>query len=269
MKQLGLDANSTCVSRKIYWKIFQDVSTPPNSVPTLKWSIYGPTLPEQSSVAFMNTYFLSAHVIFKLQSIRTNRFLFSPNWSSRKKANKIRVTTHITWLQQDQITQRMCSTKLMQYNFKGSLCPAVERDRPYLVLWKLGRSLDVARVAAKPAGIAEFMRTTKVRKTEENKKELDCVEHWCWRQACSVRRVLILGSSPYRNEFPRQFIRDVGQLSGATMTLCRICCRRAFIIFLDVKAGTLWFSRINAHFALEDLECNLAYVLITQIIHCF
>jgi len=42
MKQLGLNVNSTCLLRKIYWKIFQDVSPPQNSVPALKYSIYGP-----------------------------------------------------------------------------------------------------------------------------------------------------------------------------------------------------------------------------------
>jgi len=42
MKQLGLDAKSSCISRKIYWKIFQEVSPTQNSVSALRWALYGP-----------------------------------------------------------------------------------------------------------------------------------------------------------------------------------------------------------------------------------
>jgi len=43
MKPLGLNVNSTSLSRKIYWKIFHKVSPAQNSIPALKWWIYGPS----------------------------------------------------------------------------------------------------------------------------------------------------------------------------------------------------------------------------------
>jgi len=42
MIRLRLDANFSCLSRKIYWKRFQEVPLPPNSVPALRWTSYGP-----------------------------------------------------------------------------------------------------------------------------------------------------------------------------------------------------------------------------------
>jgi len=42
MKRLGLDANSTSLSRKIYQKIFQEVSPPQNSVLSLRWAVFAP-----------------------------------------------------------------------------------------------------------------------------------------------------------------------------------------------------------------------------------
>jgi len=46
--KLGLDVNSTCPSRKIYWKIFQEVSPPQNSVSALRWAVSAlPTLHPQ------------------------------------------------------------------------------------------------------------------------------------------------------------------------------------------------------------------------------
>jgi len=42
MKWLGLDANYTCLSRKIYWKLFQEASPLQNLVLTLKWMISKP-----------------------------------------------------------------------------------------------------------------------------------------------------------------------------------------------------------------------------------
>jgi len=42
MKRLGLDANSTSLSGKIYWKIFQKASPSQNSISALRWLISGP-----------------------------------------------------------------------------------------------------------------------------------------------------------------------------------------------------------------------------------
>ena len=41
MKQLGLNANSICLLRKIYQKIFQKNSPPQNLVSALRSAIYG------------------------------------------------------------------------------------------------------------------------------------------------------------------------------------------------------------------------------------
>jgi len=43
MKQLELNVNFTSLSKKIYWKIFHEVSPAQNSIPALKWPIYGPS----------------------------------------------------------------------------------------------------------------------------------------------------------------------------------------------------------------------------------
>ncbi len=42
MKQLVLNANSNCLSKKIYWKILQEVLPPQIPVSTLRWMLYGP-----------------------------------------------------------------------------------------------------------------------------------------------------------------------------------------------------------------------------------
>jgi len=39
MKRLGLDANSTSLPKKIYWKIVQEASPSQNSVSALRWVI--------------------------------------------------------------------------------------------------------------------------------------------------------------------------------------------------------------------------------------
>jgi len=42
MKWLRLDANSICLSRKIYWKIFQEIKTTRNCESALQGALYGP-----------------------------------------------------------------------------------------------------------------------------------------------------------------------------------------------------------------------------------
>jgi len=99
MKKLGLNANSTYLSRKIYWKTFQEASPPQNSVSALEWAIYAriygpPTLAQiYSSFDFFNLpNSQSSTWRLELASLRT----------STKKLEKhelLRIILHRTYVQ--------------------------------------------------------------------------------------------------------------------------------------------------------------------------
>lgn len=75
---VGLNAHSTCLSRKIFWKTFQEFSTPQNSVSALRWALYGPPNLLNTLKPFTTAWTgYNNYIHFSTQAQTDSRFILS------------------------------------------------------------------------------------------------------------------------------------------------------------------------------------------------